>query len=293
VVATGTWLTAYPSVLNGTELAADEFRDNLRLRFGFEPVGLQETCDGCGEHFSVEHGLSCKKGGLVLVRHDDIADEWGYLCGLALKPSAVHHEPKIYSGGELPGAVVRAAATKATTANPAAANATPDGAEEMTDAEDEEAGDWETDDTRGDKGVQGFWKPGHMTVFDCRVTDTECRSQRNQDPVKVLARHEKEKKKKYLEPCQLRRRHFTPLVYSVDGMAGKETRAAERHLGALLAAKWGREYSQMVGYVRARMSVAIVRNNTLLLRGSRERRKAPRPVINDGVAMAAWETWNQ
>ena len=37
------------------------------------------------------------------VRHDDVADEWGYLCGLALKPSAVDHEPKIYNGGLLPG----------------------------------------------------------------------------------------------------------------------------------------------------------------------------------------------
>ena len=90
----GIWLTAYSSILNGTELAADKFRDNLHLCFGFEPVGLQETCDGCGAHFSVEHRLSCKKGGLVLVQHDDIADEWGYLCGLALKPSALHHNQK-------------------------------------------------------------------------------------------------------------------------------------------------------------------------------------------------------
>ena len=70
-------------------------------------------------------------------------------------------------------------------------------------------------------------------------------------------------------------------------MADKETRAAERHLGALLAAKWGREYSQMVGYVRKMLLLAIVHNNTLLLCGSHERRSAPHPVINDGVAIAA------
>ena len=49
---------------------------------------------------------------------------------------------------------------------------------------------------RGDKGVQGFWDRGHMCIFDIRVTDTECRSTRNLEPVKALERHEKEKKKK-------------------------------------------------------------------------------------------------
>jgi hypothetical protein len=29
----GAWLTAYPSYWNGTELSAEEFRDNPRLRF--------------------------------------------------------------------------------------------------------------------------------------------------------------------------------------------------------------------------------------------------------------------
>ena len=53
----GLWLTAYPSTLNGMELLADKFRDNLRLRFGFEPVNLPSHCDGCGAQFTVKHEL--------------------------------------------------------------------------------------------------------------------------------------------------------------------------------------------------------------------------------------------
>jgi hypothetical protein len=44
------------------------------------------------------------------------------------------------------------------------------------------------------------------------------------------------------------RRDFTPLmVYSVDGCASWETKEAERKLARALAAKWDREYSEMVG----------------------------------------------
>ena len=42
------------------------------------------------------------------------------------------------------------------------------------------------------------------------------------------------------------RKDFTPLVYTVDGVAGREARTAEKHLAALLADKWKRQYSDGV-----------------------------------------------
>ena len=95
----GIWLSCIPSRLNGTELSAEEFRDNLRLRYNLKPLFMPEKCDGCGQPMTVEHALSCKVGGLVHIRHDDVADEFGHLCALALKPSRVTHEPVINSCG--------------------------------------------------------------------------------------------------------------------------------------------------------------------------------------------------
>ena len=56
-----------------------------------------------------------------VVRHYDMMDKWGYLCGLALKPSAVDHEPKKYD--LLPGDK-RGQPAAAATPNQLAANAT-------------------------------------------------------------------------------------------------------------------------------------------------------------------------
>ena len=74
------------------------------------PQDTPATCDGCGKKFSIEHALSCPKGGLVLARHDAAAKEWGALGARALVPSAITYEPKINSRtmqGERTGAGAR------------------------------------------------------------------------------------------------------------------------------------------------------------------------------------------
>ncbi|KAL7527447.1 hypothetical protein ACHAXR_001966 [Thalassiosira sp. AJA248-18] len=88
---------------------------------------------------------------------------------------------------------------------------------------------------------------------------------------KVLERAAKNKKDEYLDECIERRCSFTPLVYSVDGMACLEAKAFENRIGSLLAGKHIRPYIEMVGFVRQQMSLAVIRSNTLMLRGSRSK----------------------
>ena len=71
-------------------------------------------------------------------------------------------------------------------------------------------------------------------------------------------------------------------------MACKEAKAFEKWVTSLLATKLGRKYSEMVGFVRARMSLAVVCSNTLLLHGARGRRLL-RPLLHDGAAFDALE----
>ena len=299
----GIWLTAVPSRLNGTDLTADEFRDNLRLRYNLVPLHMPERCNGCGEKMTVEHALSCKVGGLVHIRHDDVAEEWGRLCAKAFSPSCVTHEPYINSGERRRGGAdargqpttPQATGDTAAAGDPAARGNTAGGRAERegTRGDTPQNPYVAESENRGDKGCHGFWKGGRGCVFDVRLTDTECRSTRNQDPEKVLDRCEKQKKDKHLAACHERRKDFTPLVYSVDGMAGRETKLAERRLASKLAEKWGREYSEMVGFVRTKMTMSVIRANTLLVRGSRQRRRGGLPCIEDGAAMMGWHHWRE
>jgi hypothetical protein len=67
------------------------------------------------------------------------------------------------------------------------------------------------------------------------------------DPDKVLAAHERERKKKYLEEYLEQRRHFTPFVVSTDGLLGKEEKVLLKKLSAIFAEKWEKPYSQVCG----------------------------------------------
>jgi hypothetical protein len=83
---TGQWISVQPSTVNGTELSAQEYRDALLLRSTLSPRDLQSHCDGCGQKFSVRHAHACKKGRLVISRHNEIRDELSDLASKAFIP---------------------------------------------------------------------------------------------------------------------------------------------------------------------------------------------------------------
>ncbi len=94
------------------------------------------------------------------------------------------------------------------------------------------------DEARGqDVGAHSFWKRGKTTIFDIQVCDTDAKSYGNRDSKKVLEGAPCRKKDKYEEACLKRRRDFTPMIYSVDGIADKHARAAEKRIAGILAAK--------------------------------------------------------
>ena len=289
----GAWLNAVPSTMNGTTLSKEEFSDNLRYRCGFEPINLPEYCDGCGEVFSVEHGLNCKKGGLVNARHEDVADTWAWLGSLAYCPSAISHRPRVDDGTRRRTNNGNGNGNNATQPAMApvfqqAANAQPNNTGAATGAATPQATEEEAD-LEADKGIRGFYRHGRDCLFDIQLTNTESRSLRNTRPLTVLKQREKKKKDKYEKACHEKRKDFSPLIYSIDGMAGPATRAAERKLAGQFAWKWKREFSEMCAYVRTRMSIAVVRNNTLMWRGSRAPRRAHFGFIDNGGAMDTWQ----
>ena len=74
---------------------------------------------------------------------------------------------------------------------------------------------------------------------------------------------------KYLQPCLARRHSFTTMVYSADKILGMEAVATHQPLALMLSNKLKREYLEMCGFVRARVLLAKLSSNTLLLCGTR------------------------
>ena len=187
-----------------------------------------------------------------------MATWWEQLCGQAHTPSTVSDEPLIHTSQD-----VHAAGATRTEAS--------------------------TPELRGNIAVHGFWTGGTTAIFDVRVTNTDAPSNRNTAPEKVLQRHEKEKKDKYGALCIARRRTFTPLVFSVDGMQGVETTAASRRLASSLASKWKRSYSEACGFVRSRLSIAPVRSASRCLWADRNpMRRTPSPMWDSGTGLGLY-----
>lgn len=245
---TGAWLSVLPSTVNGTELSRQEFRDSLYLRYALTPPDLPSLCDGCGQKFSVPHALDCPNGGLIIARHNELRDE---LCDLAVRAigrPAVRDEPLIHPS------------------RPAAQPTASDKSAHPVQCNRRKQFD---NDDRGDVLIRGLWARGTDCILDIRVTDTDAQSNRSKDPKEVLAQHEQQKKKKYLAACLAQRRHFTPFVVSADGLLGNEAQSVLQNLSARFAEKSGKSYSAVCGFMRAHMSIAIVRATHLCLRGSR------------------------
>ena len=269
----GQWLSVMPSIVNGTELSAQEFRDNLQLRYARSPGDLPERCDGCNAPLTVQHALDCKSGGLIIQRHNEIGSELMEWASKALTPSCVRVEPLIHlDSTPEPEDIARTPHPKADSNHPT---------------------DHTTNDgKRGDILLRGIFQCGTDCIIDVRVTDLDCKSNRNSAPEKVLKKHERQKKAKYLQHCLKQRRSFVPFVVSTDGVLGFEANNLLRRIAKKLAEKWDLPYSQICGLVRARVSIAIARTTHLCLRGSRiPANKTSRRILwEDGAGVGLFET---
>ena len=67
------WLKSYPISDHRFELIKQQFWDNLRLRYGWVLQNMPSTCC-CSANMEVQHAVSCKRGGFVTIRHNDLRD---------------------------------------------------------------------------------------------------------------------------------------------------------------------------------------------------------------------------
>ena len=66
------WLTVLALAKSHFDLSAQEFWDAPAIRYRRPLRGIPDLCDGCSSPFSLSHALSCRKGGLVIHRHNEV-----------------------------------------------------------------------------------------------------------------------------------------------------------------------------------------------------------------------------
>ena len=87
------WLNVLPVVRYNFDMSATEFRDALAIRYRKLLLNIPSDCDGYGATLSLSHALSCRKGGLVIQRHNEIRDAFGDLATLVW--NQVRREPVV------------------------------------------------------------------------------------------------------------------------------------------------------------------------------------------------------
>uniref|UniRef100_A0A1X7UDW6 Uncharacterized protein n=1 Tax=Amphimedon queenslandica TaxID=400682 RepID=A0A1X7UDW6_AMPQE len=125
----------------------------------------------------------------------------------------------------------------------------------------------------GDISARGIWQSQATALFDVRVIDSNSPSYRHVSPKAVLKSAKTAKKNKYSSACESIHTSFTPLCFTIDGLVGVDVNNFLKKLAGRLSLKWDQPYSQVIYWVRKRLSFALLRATGLCLRGTRSKLK--------------------
>lgn len=138
------------------------------------------------------------------------------------------------------------------------------------------------DDARSDIRVNGFWTHNEQAFFDIRVFYPHAKSYENKNIEEVYKIHRNEKKSHYSQRIlQVEHGSFTPFVCASTGSIDKEAMVALKLLASKIAEKTNEKYSNVICYLRCKLSFELYHSALMMLRGSRRRRAGPqwnRPV---------------
>ena len=245
------WLTVLPMTEHGFLLHKGEFRDAVCLRYGWNLSNIPRSCN-CGTPFSIDHAMICHMGGIPTIRHNEIRDMTANLLTEICHNVATEPLLQPLTNESFPDR----------TAN--------------TDA-----------NARLDIRARGFCNTGQDAFFDVRVFHPNASSNRSMTTAAAYRKHETTKKREYAQRVrEVEHGVFTPLVLSTTGGMAREATTFYKRLADELSRKQDKQYSLVMGWVRCRLSFAILRSAILCIRGSRSSRHRPVSELNIELAAA-------
>ena len=186
--------------------------------------------------------MTCTFGGYPTIRHNELRDIIGNLLSEVCRNVAI--EPLLQP---LSGEVFR---TKSTVTS---------------------------QEARSDVRAAGFWTAREDAFFDIRVFHLNAPSNQSRSIQAACEHHEHLKRLQYEERIvNVDHGSFCPLVFSTSGAVGPLCeRFLKRLAGKLSDRESGGKYSEIITYLRSRVSFALLRSAVMCIRGSRSTRHAP------------------
>ena len=228
------WLTTLHLSEYGFELSKQQFWDAVRLRYGWNIPKLPTTCP-CGSKFDIQHSMSCKKGGFISIRHNDLRDLTANMLSEVCKDTEIEPRLQTLTGEQL---------------NNRTAN--------------------RSDEARLDIRARGVWARGQQAFFDLRVFDPNACRYLNKSLKQCHVMNKQEKKRAYNKRVlQVEHGTFTPLVFSIYGSMGRECHSFYSRLAELISEKRDLPKSVTVNWIRTKLCFTLVKSSLLCLRGSR------------------------
>ena len=239
------WLTCLPLKSMGYALNKRDFVDAVSLRYGWLIKDMPRFC-ACGTKNSVEHTLTCKKGGFIIMRHNAVRDTEASLMKEISKDVTI--EPPLLPVG-----------------NTQLANGTNTKAHAKLDV-----------------SATGIWSIHEKTFFDIRITNPHAASNAGKTTDTLLKENETEKERNYQDRVlQVEKSSFVPLVFTTNGGMGEKCKKFHRQLAMLICAKAMDTYSKVMAHIRTRLRFALLKSTIVAVRGYRGQRSLP----TDGTAL--------
>ena len=223
----------------------------IHITNGWELTQLPESCV-CGVKFGLQHALSCKNGGFVTIRHNQVTNITATLLNEICNDVQIEPQLESLSGKYF----------DAKTAN-------------------------KHEDAQLDISTRELWCYGQKALFDIRVFNPIASIYRNTPLSKCYTINENEEERQYNERIfQIENGSFAPLVMTSNGGFGRECGQFNLKLAERIVEKRKQPYSITSSWIKRKIIFSLLRSTGLCLRGSRsirENKNIVKPIENDAV----------
>ena len=208
----------------------------------------------CGAQNNLEHAFTCKRGGFVVIRHNEIRDFTADLLNEICSDVAIEPLLTPLTGENL--------------------------ASHTSDKEE----------ARCDVSARGLWTRGQKTYVDIMVTNPLAKTYRQRTLRSVYKLHEQTKKRRYNERVnRVENATFTPLIFSSFGGQSIECSMFYKRVVEKLSEKRNDHFNDCMGMVRTKINFSLIRSMILCIRGSKSVRSQSLELSNLDFKVATQE----